>query len=333
MLPVIANEKVQCLESLVGIRTECGATEYPFYIEDIEGVDINELAQIAKASNPTGKDFGKQLINSASREMLGDIELLFNNGYAMKNIINDMCSNCSLLDTYVAGGGIIVKSNVYSRYQQLRITRLTIMTNYTGDAVIKFDDGVDITEQTVALIAGTLMPIKLNYSTYEKKVKIYFEDDEIGVATVLCSKDSGCGCGMASVNNSPVTFAGLLAGTEVSTQYGFLACAGVGCSYEVLICNLIKYTPNTFGLALLFKIGEKYYSHKKASGRNNEAVSFNGEPEVEQGRNYGRLYQAKMNGAVDKHGIRHIVNDYLSKNRNDKCIECDAKLSQGYATG
>ena len=101
MFPKSFVDKTECLQSLVGVRTGCTVDkQYPFWIEDIEGVDVKKLASMSKASNPNGKDFGNQLINNAARQMLGDVELLLNNGYKMKNIVGDMCSTCTLVASY-----------------------------------------------------------------------------------------------------------------------------------------------------------------------------------------------------------------------------------------
>lgn len=327
---------VQCLESLVGIRTYCGANqEYPFYIEDIEGVDIKTLASIAKGSNLNGKNFGNQLINSAAREMLADIEKMLNGGYRLKNMVNDMCSNCTLLQSYTQNTGIIVKNVIGTSYGILRITRLTVLANVTGTYTIRIDDGVTPIDYPVQIQAGMLMPIKLNYSTLEKQAKIFFTDTTVPLGQIICTKPSSCGCGGAQNDNNPIHIAGLSNGIETSNQYGFLPCAGVDCSYESLVCNLIKHAPNVFGVGLLYKVGEKFYAHKRASGRNNDTVSYNEEddPKSESGRNYNILYLANLNGKADRVGIRRIVSEYLKNKRADRCIECTTLIGTAGVTG
>lgn len=333
MLPKSTLDKVECLESLVGVRTGCTVTEnYPFWIEDIEGVDVDKLAKLAKGSNGTGKDFGQQLINSSARELLGDIELLMNNGYSMKNIAGDMCSSCTLLPTYVTGGGITITSNINSRFRNLQITKLTMLTNVTGPRVFILDDGITQTEKTVQLTAGMNVPVKLNYITSEPKVKVYFQDSSVGVGRVSCATNSDCGCGSSSKATLPLIFSGLLNGSEVTGQYGFLACAAVTCSYDALVCNMIKLTPNVFGQTLLYKIGEKYYLHKSASERNNEAASYNEEEKSVFVRNYGALYATRLYGKGDRRAVKNIINDYLKQNK-DTCVTCHAKIMTAGATG
>jgi len=334
MFPTTFSDKVECLESLVGVRTGCTVDEqHPFWIEDLEGVDVSKLAAIAKPSNPNGKDFARQLINNASRQMLGDIELLLNDGYKMENIVGDMCSTCSLLPVYTVNAGIIVKPVVATKFRKWRIPKLTILADVTGTRTIVIDDGVTPRNYNVNLTAGTLMPILLDYSTTEKSAKISFSDPTVPVGQVSCATPTSCGCGGSPTSNNPVHITGMLNNIEVSTQYGFLPCVTVQCSYESLVCNLLAQAPNIFGLTLLYKVGELYYDNLKVSDRNNDSVSYNEENKEEQKKNYARLYWAKMKGTSGMSGVNKIIGDYLKKNRADKCIYCESKIVQAYVTG
>lgn len=334
MYPKSTIDKVKCLESLVGIRTLCSYdTEYPFFIEDIEGVDVSNLAKLAKGSNLSGEDFGKQLINSAARELIADIELLMSNGYSMKAVAGDMCSACSLLPTYTANTMEVVKSNITSRYQMLQITKVTILVNVTGEKTFIIDDGVTQKEYTATFEAGVNMPIGLDYITDQKSVELYFQDATVGLGRISCAlTDGGCGCGSSAKKDYPFTFSGKISGTATSNQYGFLVCAAVTCSYDALICNLIKLTPNVFGQTLSLKVGEKYYLHKSASGRNNETASFNEEEKSVFVRNYSSLYAARLYGKSDRQSVRNIISNYLKTNK-DKCVTCDANIMTASVTG
>lgn len=337
MYPKISDiDKVSCLESLIGVRTDCSISEnYPFWIEDTPGVDIKELANVAKGTDGTGKDFAKKLINSAAREMMGDIELLLNNGFKLNPIVNDICSSCTLSPSYLANTGITVKILSKSPYSVLRIKKLLVLINATGEKTIVINDGVEAKNYTINASAGVLLPVNLNYSTTEKSVKIYFSDNTIGLGSVTCATASSCGCGSKSSNagSNDIVITGLLNGSENSNQYGFIPCVSLDCSYDAVVCGMIKSTPNIFGLALSFKVADKYFAHNLASNRNNEAVSYNEEDKTQREKNYGMLYWAKMKGTASTNGIKHIMNDFLRMKRNDKCVICDSKISTAYATG
>lgn len=334
MFPTTFADKIECMQSLVGIRTQCAVTDqYPFWLEDIEGVDVKKLSSMAKASNPNGKDFGKQLINNAARQMMGDIETLLNDGYKMQNIVGDMCSTCTLLPTYTMNTGIIAKSTVATRFSIMRLTRLTILANVSGDKQIVIDDGETPMFYTVTLVAGTLMPIVMNYTTTKKSFKIKFVDATVPLGIISCAKDSSCGCGGSKNAANPITITGLTAGIETTNQYGFLPCIAVDCSYDSLVCNLINQTPNIFGLALLYKVGALYYDNKKVADRNNDAVAYNDDEGQVQQKNYSQLYWAKIKGTTGVVGINKIISDYLRTYRADRCVICESKLRTAYVTG
>jgi hypothetical protein len=334
MFPQSEIDKTECLETLVGIRTGCTVEERkPFWIEDIEGVDVNVLAAMAKGTNGSGRDFGQQLINSAAREFLGDIELLINNGYGLKEVAADMCSSNTLLTTYTPNAGIIVKSNIFSRFQQLKITKLQVLTNVTGERQLRFDDGFATTDYKVDLVAGQIMPMDFNYTTDRDQVIIKFTDPGVGVAKVSINKGSGCGCSGGGKVLGDVLFEGIVGSTVSSNQYGFLPCAAITCSYDQLICNMVKLTPNIFGLALFYKVAEKFFLHKAQSKRNNDVVSYNEGEQSELVRNYGALYVAKLYGKADRKAVKHVISDYLKKNHRDCCVICNSRSMVAAITG
>lgn len=318
----------------MGVRTGCTVEkQFPFWIEDIAGVDVTKLAGMAKGSNPSGTDFAEQLINSASRQMIADIETLINSGFRLNNIVGDMCSTCSLLPNYSTNAGIVVKPAVATKFGLMRITKLIVLANVSGVKQIKIDDGVTPRYFSVTLTAGVEMPIELTYSTTQGSARISFTDTTIPVGQIMCTTSSSCGCGGSKTSNNPINIVGLKNGSETTTQYGFLPCVALDCSYESLVCNLIQQTPNIFGLALFYKVGELYYDNLKVSDRNNDSVAFNDDEGGERQKNYGRLYWAKVKGTSGVAGLNKIISDYLKTKRADKCIVCEAMIKVSSVTG
>ena len=121
--------------------------------------------------------------------------LLVNSGYAMQNIVGEVCSTCQHLPTYTNNAGIIVKSVVHSQYSQLRIYKLHILANVTGARQIVIDDGITPKYYTVNLTAGVIVPVNLPYVTDAKSAKISFTDTTIPVGQIYCQTSSSCGCG------------------------------------------------------------------------------------------------------------------------------------------
>ena len=334
-----ALNSFHCLTSLMGVRSECDAatlaTAKEFWIEDIDGYDAQKLSKLARGSHLKGSSLASWLIDSAAREMMGDLELLMNNGYSVKSMVGDMCSSCSFLPSYAPGSGVVVKTTSPSNLSQLVITKLTILANVTGTREFIIDDGVTPKPFNVDLQAGVQIPVIVDYKTYQKSVKIYFTDATVPLGLIQCATTSSCGCGKTSADaTSPITIAGLLNGTEGATQYGFLVCAGVACSYDLLVCNMIKKTPRIFGLVLSFKVAEKLTLQKNMSERNNEVASYGETGGEELQRNYGQLYWAKLKGTNrGEKGLKDVIQSYLKTVTWDSCIDCQTKIYSSFATG
>lgn len=326
MLPVKTLDKINCLESLVGVRSECADISYPFYVEDIEGVDIKALAAIANVNSPSGVSMGKDLVNKSAREMMADIELLLGSGYSMQNTFGDLCGACDYIGFYQANSGVKVSNTILSNYSILRISSIQILTNYTGAAVLVLDDGENAKQFDVNLIAGTIIPATLTYETLKKTVKIYFTDTAITLAQIKCSTTSGCGCGGASnrAATDTIVFSGLLAGNDNSVQYGFKVCANVSCSSDLLVCDLIRQTPLIFARALYYKTAQKYFAEGRNSTRINRNAGTDNEHKETMQDFYSSLYNKDLrNTNRGAKSIKTVLEAYL-KQRKDKCIVCDA---------
>lgn len=336
MLPVKVCDSQNCLEKLVGVRSDCeNGNCSDFYIEDIEGVDLKSLAEIANINSPSGVTVAKDLINTASREMLGDLELLIGNGYSIKETFDKLCSTCTYLTSYANNAGISVNSTVVTKYGVLRVHSLQALTNYTGKAAILINDGKATKSFPVDLVAGEIGVFTLSYETLEKSVKITFDNPAIGSAKINCpSTSTGCGCGGSASRSAANTirFQGLVGGQSAPNQYGFIACASIGCSNDAMICDLISQTPKLFALTLLYKVGAKYYSSARLSKRNNRTAGQEDEEKIDMQAYYSKLYGTRLTGTAINKGLYGIISNYL-KQKNDKCVSCDGKNKQGWAAG
>lgn len=333
MLPNKTCDSITCLESLVKVRADCTDDCAPFYVEDIEGVDSARLSELATVNSPSGKTFGSDLVSISAREMLADIELLIGNGYSLKPTFGELCSACTFLTTYTANTRVKVKNLVATSYSILHIHTLQILTNYTGTAGLIVDDGTP-TSYSVELENGIISTATLEYSTTAKTVMIYFQDTSIGLAQINCKTSSGCGCGEASNKGATQTinYSGMIGLAAAPFQYGFLVCASVACSSDLMVCDLIRQTPNIFAMTLLYKVGAKYYSDARLSVRNNRTAGQDEEKKIDMQEYYAALYKQRLYGSKTTKSIYSMVSGYL-KQRNDKCVICEGNVKQGWAIG
>jgi hypothetical protein len=337
MLPKKTTDSYTCLQTLVGVRAKCDPAQakFGYYIEDLEGVDIKTIADIANIQSPSGRMFGEDIIDMAAREMLGDMELLLNSGYTLIPTFGELCNTCSFSGVYQPNSGVQVTNNIGSNYSKILISTIDVLTNHTVNATLVLDDNKQAKQYPVLLQAGVVSPLELDYTTTERVVEIYFTDSTIGLAQMNCYNNNSCGCGGGSVNSAAHTaikYTGFVGSVNVQTLYGFKVCASVMCDNDMLVCDLIRQTPKLFGLTLLYKTGAKYYSEMRLSERLNRTTGVSDEKKVDMAEYYTKLYQQRLRGAAGLKGIASIVGNYLAQ-RKDRCVTCESTAKVAWATG
>lgn len=328
---------MDCLTSLVNLKELCTAdTATPlFWLDDIEGIDRTALAQLTKPSNGSGKNFGAEIIEAASRFLITDIETLVPKGYNIKSSLNSFCNTCSY--TGVTSGaaltGVVVKNLSSSNNAYLSIDSLKVMIQSTGTFSIIIDDGVLSKQIVHAFTAGTEVVItNINYKTSQKSVMIYFLDAGVLVTALNCPTTKSCGCSGATVQSKDLSVKGLLNGAEFTTQYGFIPCASVVCSLDSVMCSIINQQPKLFAVTLLYRAAARYFSEFQVTQRNNRNASFDEDEKLSLADRYMALYYERLNGSANVKGISDNMMAALD-NLNDACVDCKRRTGVAWAIG
>lgn len=324
-----------CFSDLVGIRNTCEAMSTVYWVDDIPGIDLSKLAQVAEAAAPTGEKLGLKLIESASRMMAADVEAIYDAQYKVQNQLVGGCSACTFTTTYVAGSqmGILIKNATTSSFSSLVIDKLIAKVNSTGTYTIILTDGVKSKEIEHAFEAGVEYEIiGINFFTKLKSVKVYLQESDVPLAKLSCPRSgSGCGCGGSTAAVSDLVYTGLTAGVESQNAFGFMPCAFVRCDSEDLLCFVAHSAPRMIGMALLFKVAELYFNTRLQSARNNKITGLNVDDAKEDATRYGKLYKDKLNG-VGTRGVKDLVFTTLQQT-HDVCIVCNSLNGVAWATG
>jgi hypothetical protein len=331
------NCETKCLESLVGIKSLCpdSANCAPYFIDDLEGIDMVGLANYANSVQITGEQYAKDLINTSARLMLGDLQGLISAGYSLADGLGELCSTCTFVPVYQVAGGVKVTRTVASKYAVMKISKIEVLANVSGLQYLVINDGQTVKSfPFTALGANTVVPLALNYETKQPSVKIYLQDATVAVGQVLCSKTSGCGCsGGSAPVDTPVQFSGLIQQMDSGLQYGFKVCANVSCSTEILTCSLMEQTPNLFGLTLLYRVGLQYFGNAPFASRINKTVLRNNEElSLSMQQYYEGLYRERLAGSTKVKGVKEVISTYLKRSK-DRCISCQPIVGVSYAGG
>jgi hypothetical protein len=335
MLPKKETDIKSCLEKLVGIRADCtDAATYKFFIEDLEGLDINNLSAIAKKQSPSGKQIAKDALSISAREMIADIEGMMFNTYRLEETFGSLCgTNDFNTANYVANGGLKITRTAVTNYAQIKVSRIELLCDFTGTVFINFYDGIETVTYEVESVENVIMPVLVDYTTNEKTVKITLSDPSISLAQITVSSTSGCNCsGRKSKAENSITYSGLIGSSDASLQYGFKVCAAIVCSNERLVCDMINQLPAMFGSSLLYKAGSKLFNEAVLTTRNNRFAGQDEEEKTSMKDYYAGLYKNSMNGTKQQKGIRQVIETYL-KSRKDKCVVCSSAVSIGWVQG
>lgn len=327
---------MECLTKLVGVKELCteNAVQPLFYLDDAEGVDRVALSQLSKQTTGSGLQFGKELIDSATRFLIADIESLVPKGYAIKTSLNSFCNTCTYtsMSSSTQKTGIVVRNISTSKNAYLSIDSLKVMIASTGTYTIVLDDGLTPKQISYDFTAGTEVVISnINFKTSSKSVKIYFLESGVLVTALSCPTQKSCGCsGKKADSSTDLTVKGLYNDAEFTTQYGFVPCASVVCSTDNVICSIVNQQPRLFALALFYRATARYFSEFGVTQRNNTNASFDEEEKLSLADRYLALYYERLRGSQNVKGISDNMASALN-NLNDACVECNRKTSTAWA--
>lgn len=323
------------LKGLVSLRSSCITGNCtPYYIEDLEGVDLAFLSKIAGIDNVSGEQYANQVIDTAARIMLGDLGMNLTSGYSLVEAFGETCSTCSYINTFVPGGGAIIRNLVGSKFSILKVSKVEINCNATGSQMLVFDDGKTVQKfPFTAMGMNVVTPVVLKYETVENLVKVFIEDQSIPVSFVTCATTSGCGCSgsKAPSNETSIKYSGLMMGVATVQQYAFKICASVVCSSDLLTATMVNELPNMFGLTLLYKVGSLIYSNAPLQTRNNRAA-LDSETQQTMQTYYESLYQQRLVGTKNVKGLKLVYSDYIAANA-DRCVRNQSVYRTVYAAG
>lgn len=325
-----------CFTPLVGIRGTCEPQSAPYWLDDIPGIDLAKLAEVAGTEQKTGETMGSRIIDSAARMMAADVEAIYDGQYKVAASLANGCSLCKFITGWVTGAnnGVTIKNNSDTLIGVLLLDKLTVKINNTGTFTFVIDDGITTREIEHEFEAGVEFEFtNLNYRTKSKTIRLYFTDPLASLAKLSCPRTgSGCGCsGSSKTVVSDLQYTGLTSLAESQTASGFQPCAGIVCDAADLLCYVANSAPRMIGMALLYKSAELYFNHRLQSTRNNKVVGTNTDDAKADADKYAKKYNDWLNGKGTR-GVKDIVFTTL-QNASDTCIVCNSLNSTAWATG
>jgi hypothetical protein len=325
-----------CFTGLIGIHGTCEPQSATYWFDDIPGIDLAKLSDVAEQVAPTGEKLGMKLIETAARLMAADVEAIYDGQYKVANTLVNGCTTCKFTTNYTAGvnNGLTIKNNSDSFLSNLLLDKFTVKINNTGTFNMVIDDGLAPRVIEHEFEAGVEYEFtNLNFRTRSKVIRLKFQETEVLLAQLSCPRSgSNCGCGGGGTRTvvSDLQYTGLTNDAESQNAFGFIPCAGIMCDAADLLCYIANSAPRMIGMALLYKAAELYFSTRLQSSRNNKIVGTNTDAVKEDVSKYSKLYKDKLNG-VGTRGVKDIVFTTL-QNTGDVCVVCNAMMATAWAS-
>lgn len=321
---------MQCLDTLLNIRNYCEPNKEGYYLDQFVDVPLSLLAHLANDAEQTGKKYGKNLINAAVQELIADISLSAADGYSIKDVVYQYATNCQFTNMYSAGFGATLNNYYKSNFAELTIPNIAFKANFDGDFVVVITDGITEKTYTGTAQKDIIGNITTDYTTKQKQVKIYAQDNTLEFALLNCTQ-TGCGsCGAKRGNY--LNLVGYNGSTVVQNPSGFLPNAYISCNMENILCTFINKYKQLFAKALAYKVGEMVYTRLLISPRLNDSTL---NIDQESAKMYLNTLTAKYRELIHGSKAAYTQNpakgiiDILKagfRTINDPCISCTSSM-------
>lgn len=239
-----------CYDNFIGIRSEIGA-ETPrssLYIEDIPGVDLQRMANIATDS--TGLELIKKAIRNACDEACeeamnyksdeGKSPLMLTNPIGATYSQSKFTDN--LLDTYAGDRGIRfeLRRPDFYQYSSMVVKRIYLLAGQDASAVVvSIIDGSQTTAlDPVDLVADELYTIDLlNYKAKNRNFQILTDHSAVRFYQAYTPSNTGC----SSCGGNKRYEDGYISQMFVSGGYGISAVVALECDTDRIKCGILAY--------------------------------------------------------------------------------------------
>lgn len=315
-----------CFRDFILVRESCKngrVSTSNLYIEDLEGLSLKRVANIADARYKNGEDLALDKVAQAIRQVQSQILALLNQqgvtmpqGFAAREFVS-LSSNYHAPS--VAKRGVrVVRAKAQSPFSSFVVETLTLKSNTTGAHTIELlDESRAVLEsRTVDLIAGQAATVPVNWKLFNPAFYVVFNQPNATPAKGAAQGSSAGCCGSQYTYSDARNrwfFVQGWDGTQASAEaFGIGLRGNIQCELENLLCYLLPYVAN----AVLWLAGVGILNECLATPRQNYFTIL-GEDWAREKRDE---WQAKADQDLERLLPAHIQS---LKNRDSLCIVCD----------
>lgn len=313
-----------CLQNIISIKDPCDPLNTPqslsgFDLFDLPGLTYKSASQVADSDYVSGLNMLRDKRRLAILKIKNEIFTWLQYGNYIPNSNTDIYRTGELRrmrDSKVIPastgngkrGAVVYGTNPPSALKKVRITDVYIKSDYTGNTKLYVEDGATTYEYLIALNAGKINAISLNFSADTDEVRLVLADN-----IPVYSVDPNCSCG--DKKSSYAKTAGIDSGaTNTQESFGIWADVSYSCDLDYLLCQLSRNT--IFGEMMLYLTGALVMDERLKTDRLNYFTIY-GQEEAEKIKDEWMLeYGSKWNTLIQS------LPNLLPKMDHSGCIQC-----------
>lgn len=314
---------INCLQNIIGIRgCNPDVSRSGLYIQDLEGMTLNSIANTANGEQFTGKDLFQQKLELAINLLADDVVSAMRKANKvsllpqLSNINGGVFSQdpANYLPVAALERGVLIQKNLTSDIQAINVVSVKVLANSTGTFNIKVKDGVVTNIYPVALIAGEIGEVNIDYIAQSNKVYVTLDNTALAVNDSRITFGATPCCGQCPTIYDQYRYVRINGwdGTQISNKtFGIVVNANLVCDKMRFLCKI----ANSISYVLLYKTGIELLKEANSSERKNW-FTLSKERIAELSQSYQNEYNRLLVNIVNNNY------SYIASIR-DECLQCN----------
>jgi hypothetical protein len=280
---------MNCLENLVGVRCAGTTSTSGLYIEDLEGMNLKNAANIADSRYVSGLELLQKKIKFAEKGLLQDIEGAFLPYFRINSFLDEIKIGhfkSNYLTTSANQRGVKIKTRS-SRLLKIRIQKIELDFQETlQSGQIKILDGNEITLFDFTTDSSGKAVLLPEYLSKTNEVFVVLEDNTFTPRDGQIK--NGCHC--YSKSTEFLIGWGWNNNSQTTSSFGISVDALAECNNEEIICLI----SSRLGFPLLYKSGIEIVKEWISSDRLNPVTMIDDGTEEFLLEEFSRQYKRSL---------------------------------------
>lgn len=341
---------MDCLDDFIGLN-HCSILTTPesgLYLNDLPGVEIQNIDQIANAEQATFMGVWEEIQKRALKRFRTDVINEFGKRYRIKQVqqtlnIGKEVDTATVTAAAVQYRGFTVELNqatetyVNSNMQSIFIQTLYLYLPASVNTTIKVFD-LDLGTQLYTYsLTGSVGWNTVNVGQYFEASRIFVCYDattvnsvKLDITNMYLDNNSyinnwlytfwHCCSGLTKLKGASSAIATLTTTTAGQSTFGLSGILSIRCTYNSVVC----YNKEHFGQALLYCLGSELMTERINSSRINRWTTVDKPKAVELRKYFEARYKGGVYDDISYDGELTTAVFGIDLNKRDACLQCNS---------